>query len=76
MANVTLTIDDQLLKRARIRALEHGTSVNAIVRDYLEAYAGEGPERRALEVFEDIVDSADVGSGPEGRTLTRAELYD
>jgi hypothetical protein len=39
MANLTLTIDDQLLKMARMRAVEQGTSVNAVVRDYLERYA-------------------------------------
>jgi plasmid stability protein len=40
VANLTITIDDALLRRARIRALEHGTSVNALLRDYLTAYAG------------------------------------
>jgi len=36
VANLTLTIDEDLLRRARIRALEQGTSVNARVRKYLE----------------------------------------
>jgi len=40
MANLTITIEDDLLRRARIRALEQGTSVNAMLRDYLIAYAG------------------------------------
>jgi plasmid stability protein len=40
MANLTISIDEDLLKRARLRAIEQGTSVNAILRDYLEAYAG------------------------------------
>ena len=39
MANLTITIEDDLLKKARIRALEQGTSVNALLRDYLVAYA-------------------------------------
>ena len=37
MANLTLAVDDQLLRQARLRALEQGTSVNALLRDYLEA---------------------------------------
>lgn len=41
MANLTITVDDEVLKRARIRALEQGTSVNAILAGYLRAYAGE-----------------------------------
>ena len=43
--NLTITVDDEVLKRARIRALEQDTSVNAVLRDYLESYAG-GPRRR------------------------------
>ena len=41
MANLTITIDDEVLKRARIRALEQGTSVNAILADRLRAFASE-----------------------------------
>jgi plasmid stability protein len=40
MANLTVVIESDTLKRARIRALEEGTSVNAVVRDYLADYAG------------------------------------
>jgi len=42
MANLTITIDDELLKRARLRALERNTSVNALLREYLEVFAGAG----------------------------------
>ncbi len=30
MANLTITVDEQTLKKARMRALEEGTSVNAL----------------------------------------------
>lgn len=40
MANLTNTIDEATLKKARIRALEQNTSVNRILREYLEVYAG------------------------------------
>lgn len=39
MAKLTITIDDEILRRARIRALEQDTSVDALLRDCLEAYA-------------------------------------
>jgi plasmid stability protein len=42
MANLTITLDDELLRRARMRALEQDTSVNALLRDYLEAFAATG----------------------------------
>ena len=41
MANLTITVDDQVLQRARIRALEQGTSVNAILAERLQAFARE-----------------------------------
>lgn len=40
VANLTITVDDEVLKRARIRALEQGTSVNAILAEHLRAFAG------------------------------------
>ena len=51
MANLTITIDERLLKRARMRALEDGTSVNALLRAYLERYAGSGETGEALAGF-------------------------
>lgn len=42
MANLTISVDEQLLKRARMRALEQGTSVNAVLADRLRAFVGEG----------------------------------
>ncbi|MHB0981646.1 MAG: DUF6364 family protein [Thermoleophilia bacterium] len=44
MTNLTLTIDDDVLKKARSRAAAEGTSVNAVVRDQLETY--QGAEKR------------------------------
>ncbi len=75
MANVTLTIDEDVLRRARFRALEQGTSVNAVVRDFLEGYAGSQREVGALRAFAELADRAQAGSGPEGRSWTRDELY-
>jgi predicted HicB family RNase H-like nuclease len=40
MANLTITVDEDVLKKARLRALQQGVSVNALLRDYLARYAG------------------------------------
>jgi Family of unknown function (DUF6364) len=37
---LTITVDEELLKKARLRALQEGTSVNALLRDFLASYAG------------------------------------
>jgi hypothetical protein len=47
MANMTLAINEELLRKARIVALERNTSLNDLVRSFLETLtAGE----RALRV--------------------------
>lgn len=75
MANLTITIDDGVLKQARLRALEQGRSVNALLREYLEAYAGTATaRRRAVRAFQQLADRAESGSG--GRRWTREELYE
>lgn len=75
MANLTLTIDKEILRRARTRAAAEGTSVNAIVREQLEAYAGVREDhRRALESILKIARRSDAGS--EGRKWSREELYE
>lgn len=76
MANLTLSVDDDVLRRARIRALEEGTSVNALVRDYLVRLAHDASQRTALEEFLAIAEASHASSGPEGRQWTRDELYD
>lgn len=76
MANLTITIDDRLLKQARMRALEDGTSVNAVLRTYLERYAGVGDGDAALGRFARLARQSTASSGPRGRTWTRDELHD
>jgi plasmid stability protein len=41
MANLTIVIEDDVLKKARLRAVEQGTSVNAVVREFLRDYTGK-----------------------------------
>ena len=76
MANLTVTVDEQVLRKARIRALEHGTSVNAIVSDYLERYAGTGATASALGGFLELAAGTDAASPPTGRSWRREDIYD
>jgi len=76
MTNLTLSIDEELLKRARIRALEQDTSVNALVRDYLEALAGQAKPRDGIRAVLKLSEDSRSGSGPEGRTWTREGIYE
>ncbi len=76
MANLTITVDDLLLKRARIKALEENTSVNALLREYLEAYTGAQRTQQALAGFAELADRSEASSGAAGRTWSRDDLHD
>lgn len=45
MADPTIDVDDGTWKDARMRTLEEGTSVNALLRGYFEGYAIRGGSR-------------------------------
>jgi hypothetical protein len=68
-----LTLDDEVLNRAHARALEQGTSVDALVRDDVEGLAEES---RAETAILEIAARSSAGSGPGGRSWTPDELYD
>ena len=76
MANLTVSVPERILRRARIRALEQGTSVNAVVSQYLERYAGEGPTAEAVTEFLEISGRVNTGSGGGGRSWRREDIYD
>jgi len=76
MANLTLTIEDHVLKRARLRALEMDTSVNALIRGYLYNLIGLDAASEALESVIELASESSYGSGAEGRTWHREDLYD
>lgn len=76
MANLTITVDEETVKRARIRALEEGTSVNALLRGYLEEYSGVRRERvEAGRKLLELAKSSGMSSGGKGLPK-REELYD
>jgi hypothetical protein len=49
--NLTITVDEEILKRARIRALESGTSVNALLAEHLARIADSGAAPAAIRAF-------------------------
>ena len=71
--NVTLSIDDQTLARARSLAQRRGTSLNQMIRDYLDTLTASDPSRAVAELErlwrEEEGDSS-------GWTWNREEAYD
>jgi Family of unknown function (DUF6364) len=49
VVNVTLSIDEQLVSRARKKAEALGKSLNQLIRDYLQKLAGGDDPERSIE---------------------------
>jgi hypothetical protein len=76
MTNLTIKVDDGVLRRARIKAAEEGTSLSAVVGEMLSDYAGPSRASEAIADFLDLAAASHASSGPRGRTWTRDDLYD
>ena len=74
MANLTISVDDELLRRARVRAAELGTSVNAVLREYMGTWAGQD-DRRERAIRSLLRRSARARSGRGGRTWSRDDVH-
>jgi hypothetical protein len=76
--NITLSIDDDLVKEVRKLAVERDTTLTALVRSYLEELANEhaksGRKRRELEALQESFKQLQFRHGK--RTWKREDLYD
>lgn len=83
MKNITLKIDDETYRKARLKATEEGTSVSAMVRDYLttitaESETAEARHQRIVAALKEIYAEADARATPRAEPLvplTREEIY-
>jgi len=73
--NVTMTVPDDVYRRARIRAAATGVSLSALVTDYLRSLASGPAEFARLEALQrDITDSI-VGFSA-GDRISRDEVHE
>ena len=70
--NITLSIDEKTAKEARKAATEMGTSLNQLIRNYLETLAKKPQSSSDLEEF--------IGLSGQGRSMgwkfNREELHE
>lgn len=52
--NLTLSVDEQLVARARKKADALGKSLNQLIRDYLQKLAGGDDPERSIEEFKSL----------------------
>lgn len=70
MANLTIALDDELLRRARIKAVSEGTSVNEICRRAIEQYAPPADSQAYDAIINELrriashMRPAETGDGP------------
>lgn len=75
MVKLTIAMDERVLERARSRASQQGTSLDALVRSYVESFAsGEESREQAAKILLDLSRKTRSGSG--GRRWTRDELHE
>ena len=70
--NVTLSIDDQLVARARKKAEALGKSLNQLIRDYLQTVAGGDDAERSIEEFKRL----SVQGHSRGWWFNRDEIHE
>ena len=75
MKNITLALDETLLDEIRIVAAKKGTTVNAMVRDFLTSIAKlEDRTQRARRRIRELSERSNAEVGPI--TWKRENLYD
>lgn len=75
MRNLTVSIPDDVYRTARIRAAERGSSVSALVAEYLQSLAGGETEFARLEAQQRRIQD-EITRFRAADRLGRDELHD
>lgn len=70
--NVTLSVDKQVVERARKKAEAMGKSLNQVIRDYLQRLAGGDDPERSIEEFKRLSSK----SHSRGWRFKREEIHE
>lgn len=74
IAQVTIAIDSTLLRRARLKAIEEGTSLNAVLRECVEEYVSHAtPANTAKETFLRLAAASKARGGGK---VSREEMHE
>lgn len=74
MKNITVSLDDDTYRRARVRAAEEATSVSAVVRQFLIDFAKTESEFERLKRQEQML-REQIGSFRASDRLPRDEVH-
>jgi hypothetical protein len=71
--NITLSIDEQLVERARERLRATGKTINQEIREHLQHIAGDDDLERDIEFLEN---TSGLGRAEAGWKWNRDEIYE
>jgi predicted HicB family RNase H-like nuclease len=74
MTNITLSVNERLVREAREAAQAMGKSLNQVVREYLEQLAGKRQIERDMDELRRLSDEANGHSS--GWKFNRDEIYE
>jgi len=70
--NITLSVDEKTVARARKRAEAMGRSLNQVIREYLQRLAGSDDPERSIEEFRRLSGTGDS----RGWRFNRDEIHE
>ena len=79
MSNLTIAVDDHLIKQARVRAIQQGTSLSAKVREFLQIYVNgsdEALKKQRADATASLmaaIDRASSQTRPHPKTASKPE---
>jgi hypothetical protein len=73
--NITLSADKELISKCRRYAKEHNTTINQLVRDFLQKTVGSQEPAESAEEFAALAKNMS-GKSPKGFRFSRESLYD
>ena len=75
LANITLKIDDDILKKARLIAAEKKTSINAIIKERIEEFISQDLKKdTALKGLDSFFKRSKARIG--NKTWTRSDIHE
>jgi predicted transcriptional regulator len=74
LMNITISLDDDLLERARELARRRGTSLQALLREQVSALVGE---RSGTDIAAELMELMESHGGrSHGQPISRADAYE
>lgn len=74
MKNITVSVKDEVYRKARVKAAEMDTSVSALVAEYLVKLSLEEDEKKRKGQL--LWEAMEEAKGYVGKPVKREELYD